>query len=385
MIITIFARAERTGNWPEAVELVIIVLLPKSDGGFRPIGLIPWLPRIWMRARRDVATSWERQHDRPFIYAGPAKGADVAAWKQAARAEHAVKSNLVYGIVLLDLVKAFERIRHAYLLQAAIKHDYPLWLLRLSLATYRLFRAIRIGNAYSQVVRATRGITAGSGFATTEMRLAVLTPLDDAHRAHPTVVPTAFVDDIACELAATATLLLTHLVGFVLMVCNALEEAGNEISRKKSICSASCARVGKDLQKALNKFEIKFQPRVKSLGTGLAAGTARNVSVLKKRLCDFRARLSRFAMLSRARVDTAKLLRTGGIQAMVYGEGVSGVSDSMLYSQRTSAAKASAPPSGSCGQDLDLALMIADASASGRADPAFDAHKLPIATWALAI
>ena len=158
---------------------------------------------------------------------------------------------------------SFERIRHAYLLQAAIKHDYPLWLLRLSLATYRLFRAVRVGNAYSQVVQATRGITAGSGFATTEMRLAVLTPLDDAHRAHPTVVPTAFVDDIACELAATATLLLTHLVGFVLMVCNALEEAGNEISRKKSICTASCARVGRDLQKALNKFEIKFQPRVK--------------------------------------------------------------------------------------------------------------------------
>ena len=57
----------------------------------------------------------------------------------------------------------------------------------------------------------------------------------------------------------------------------------------------------------------------------------------------------------------------------------------MLYTQRTTAAKAAAPPSGSCGQDLDLALMMADASANGRADPAFDAHKLPIATWALAI
>ena len=66
-------------------------------------------------------------------------------------------------------------------------------------------------------------------------------------------------------------------------------------------------------------------------------------------------------MLSRARVDTAKLLRTGGTQAMVFGEGVSGVSDSMLYTQRTTAAKAAAPPSGSCGQDLDLALAIWEA------------------------
>ncbi len=61
MIITILARAERTGNWPEAVQLVIIVLLlPNSDGGFRPIGLIPWLPRMWRSARRDVATGWQR-------------------------------------------------------------------------------------------------------------------------------------------------------------------------------------------------------------------------------------------------------------------------------------------------------------------------------------
>ena len=60
LIITVLARAERTGNWPEAVHVIVIVLLPKSDGGFRPIGLIPWMPRIWMRARRDVATHWER-------------------------------------------------------------------------------------------------------------------------------------------------------------------------------------------------------------------------------------------------------------------------------------------------------------------------------------
>ena len=177
-----------------------------------PAKLKLWLPRMWMRARRDVATHWERTHDRPCFYVGAAKCADVAAWKQAARAEHAVKSNLLYGIVLLDLVKAFERIRHAYLLRQAIIHAYPLWLLRLSLATYRLFRVVRVGNAMSHKVQACRGITAGSGFATSEMRLAVLTPLDQAHAAHPTVVSTAFVDDIACELAAREDAILEHLV-----------------------------------------------------------------------------------------------------------------------------------------------------------------------------
>ena len=47
-------RCEAAGQWTQAIELVIICLLPKPDGGFRPIGLLPVLPRIWMRARRNA-------------------------------------------------------------------------------------------------------------------------------------------------------------------------------------------------------------------------------------------------------------------------------------------------------------------------------------------
>ena len=41
-----------------------------------------------------------------------------------------------------------------------------------------------------------------------------------------------------------------------------------------------------------------------------------------------------------------------------------------------------APASGTCGQDVDLALIVADGSERGRADPAYDAHLLPIGKWA---
>ena len=39
---------------------MLIALLPKPDGGLRPIGLIPLLPRVWARARRDIVTEWEK-------------------------------------------------------------------------------------------------------------------------------------------------------------------------------------------------------------------------------------------------------------------------------------------------------------------------------------
>ncbi len=87
-LITLLVRAEDTGEWPKAVGVVNTVLLPKPDGsGFRPIGLFPMVVRLWMRTRRNHATDWEASNSRRYFYAGPARGAHVAAWQHAARAE----------------------------------------------------------------------------------------------------------------------------------------------------------------------------------------------------------------------------------------------------------------------------------------------------------
>ena len=57
---------------------------------------------------------------------GQGKGAVVAAWKQAARAELAKTHGLFYAQVLLDLVKAFETVHHHILLQCARDKGYNL-------------------------------------------------------------------------------------------------------------------------------------------------------------------------------------------------------------------------------------------------------------------
>ena len=58
-----------------------------------------------MRARKIFATTWARVYDRSWIYAGTGEGADIAAWKQAARAELAAtgKWRAGYAQALLDL------------------------------------------------------------------------------------------------------------------------------------------------------------------------------------------------------------------------------------------------------------------------------------------
>ena len=101
-----------------------------------------------------MLVKWERANHRPYLYAGKGMGADVAAWKQAARAElvATMKDSVGYAQVLLDLVKAFDRIPHWLLVREAIALGFPLWHLRLAIATYKLTRVLRIGATLSEEV-----------------------------------------------------------------------------------------------------------------------------------------------------------------------------------------------------------------------------------------
>ena len=51
----------------------------KRKGGYRAIGLLPLLPRLWMGTRKNVAAEWEASTQKPYLYAGRKMGATVAA------------------------------------------------------------------------------------------------------------------------------------------------------------------------------------------------------------------------------------------------------------------------------------------------------------------
>ena len=70
---------------------------------------------------------------------------------------------------------------------------------------------------------------------------------------------------------------------------------------------------------------------------------------------------------------------------MTYGVATSGVSDAMLDMQRRVAAPLASPGAGSGGQNVDLALFLADENSKGRADPAYAAHMDVIGQWAAAV
>ena len=81
----------------------------------------------------------------------------------------------------MDITKAFEKVKHHLIVRAARKHGYNLHVLRLSIAAYRIQRTIGVNGIFSRLILACQGITAGSGFATTELRLLMLDLVDDSY------------------------------------------------------------------------------------------------------------------------------------------------------------------------------------------------------------
>ena len=72
-------QLEALGQWTKVLDLVLIVLLPKADGGLRPIGLLPTIIRVWSRARAVLARTWEAQTAHPSLYGSAGMGAQRAA------------------------------------------------------------------------------------------------------------------------------------------------------------------------------------------------------------------------------------------------------------------------------------------------------------------
>ena len=88
---------------------------------------------MWAKARSKHAEEWEAKNDRDYLFGGRNKGAQVAAWGHAARAEAAAAARVAFAAVFIDFEKAFERVPYRHLIAAAKEWGYPITLLRMTI------------------------------------------------------------------------------------------------------------------------------------------------------------------------------------------------------------------------------------------------------------
>jgi len=372
---------EHVGEWPSAVALVLVVLLPKNDGGRRPIGLFESLVRLWMRARAPVARRWEAEHDRACMYGSAGKGAQRAAWQSAFRAESASLSDDEFVQSLLDLVKAFDNVPHDVIVRAARKHGFCLWVLRLSLAAYRMPRSVGIGGVYSRLIIATRGIAAGSGFAVSELRALMLDIVDSTLRRWPLLDIALYVDDMTLEGRGTYAAARDMVAAATSYVVAEFVSMRMQVHVKKSVVTASRFSLANATARATRTQCLTPTRQAKMLGVSAGGGRRRAVKHLRVRTTAFKKRIPRIHSLRRIGINASTLTRLAGTPMVTYGVEVCGMSESHLQDSRSSVARAAAPAGR--GKNIDIVLAMLD-GASGTLDPAFDAHARPVLAWAMA-
>lgn len=384
-LAAILMALERFGDWVEAVNLVIIVLLPKKSGGRRPIGLFPTLVRIWMRARILVARKWEAANAMPCIYGGPSMGAQKAAWQAAFDSEYAALVGTHHLQLLLDLVKAFETVPHDILAEAARKAGYNMAILRLTLAAYRLIRVLSIEGVFSRKVRATRGITAGSGFATGELRI-LLMDLMKALKAiwadRGLINLKLFVDDLTIAASGSPQWLVKLAIEVADFVVEWFEsKLKMEVSDTKSKIISSSPVIAQAVAAGAKSKKLKTAEITQLLGTDTAGGRRRRTQTQQDRFSSFTSCRHRLQSLRKCGVNSLQMVRAAGPPAFLYGAETIGVSDTTLNNMRTAVASSIAYQAG--GKNTDITLFAMD-GAYGTTDPAFLAHSYPVQYWALA-
>ena len=381
-LIALLRACEACGCWGANAFVVLIVLLPKPDGGLRPIGLFPSMIRIWGRARADVARAWEAAHTMPQFYGGSGMGAQRAAWIASFQAETATADRRGHVAGLLDLVKAFERVPHDRIAEAARRHGFPLALVRLSLAAYRLRRTIGVDGIFSALVVACRGITAGWAFATTELRLILITTVELACRWWPRAQITVYVDDITVAVSdaldAAARIVARVIDYFVTVLEGGLKL---EVSVAKSVVVASRLKLALAAAQASRTRKLKPCRATKLLGAPAGGGARRSVRPLAVSMHAFLKRLNRLAAFRKQGGNAVKYVTTAALPAITYGQDVCGVSDTKLRDARSVVAGA-VPPAGA-GRNPDVVFNMLETT-NICVDPAHAAHTMPIAQWATA-
>ena len=112
-------------------------------------------------------------------------------------------------------------------------------ILRLSLASYHLPREVGLAGVFSCLIIPCLSITAGSGFATTELRIIRLDVVDDAYRLWPSAHLTLFVTDLTVNAERDALSVVSQVSGVTdHVVKHVQEDLLLEVSTKKSVALA---------------------------------------------------------------------------------------------------------------------------------------------------
>ena len=242
-LAALLEAAEAVGVMPSQLLASFVALLPKQTGGLRPVVWAQSIFRVWSRARLDLVKRWEREHTHHLPFGAQANRAPTdIVWRHAFKVERAQVDGGHFACILWDLQKCYEMICHHKLAAAAVKHSYPLAVLRICLCNYRSPRCILYRGLVSRPIHAERGILAGISTATSELRLLLIDALTAHVSNHPTVSLNVFIDDVMLDSSSDSSVQVVEDLSCAAhdMLCIIERDVGLPVARSKSKLTLHC-------------------------------------------------------------------------------------------------------------------------------------------------
>ena len=172
-----------TGHWAASEGYVLVRLLAKPTGGYRPIALYPTIFRVMGRARAEAVRKWFASLTEaiPEINMAPRRQVSDATYRtmmrqNLARCKHQSGQGKEPQVceVQWDLSKAFDRVDWQVAEAAAKQFGYDQAAWRLSKQSYMWGRRLKMEGLVGPTLLPSRGIAAGSPFAAYELALVLL-------------------------------------------------------------------------------------------------------------------------------------------------------------------------------------------------------------------
>ena len=257
-------------------------------------------------------------------------------WRHAFRAEAAQARGGAFGCILWDLLKCYEKVSHALLISAAVRHGYPLAVLRLCIFSYRSPRRIIFNHICSRPIIPQCGILAGCSTATSELRLLLLDSARNHRRSHPTVNLSIYIDDLALDTSSSsARVVVDALSAAALDLSFDLEQkALLPIAKAKTAVLANSCATARAIRSNLGELGGPCMGTVRSLGSDFWAANplrrnSRPVRALRK--ATLATKITRLKALKAADRRTAsRVFFCGAIPSVHFDTQIYGLFGSQL-------------------------------------------------------
>ena len=384
LIADLLMMLEAGGYWPEQLE-ALVVLIPKADGGRRPVGLLPAIIRIWERCRRPVVQAWRATVSRDYNWAAKGRCPEDAVWKQALRGEVARAEGKETGSTLVDLVKAFEMVRLELVWQAGLRLHFPPLILRMVMEVFSLGRRLILDKAVAATIFTLSAILAGGSFATDALYVILVKTCDGILIEHPGTDLCLFVDDITLSVTGSAQYVAATLpIIFDEMVTQLEQDLHLVVSKgakrwvldpsTKTVTTASSRQLRDKLGPTFKAVGVPVVKATKMLGVDYCASGRGSRQHWKKRVKKVFARKEQFQRMGPA--AARRLVRTGAAPAFRYGSGVFGVNPTGVKAIRSFSCQVQGKMDGRCSF-ARLSLT--------KYDPGAEVSLVPVQDWARAV